>query len=249
MINTNGLLILGIPPYIFFVGIGLFFSILFYAVFIILRQKELARNLIIMFISSIGLLVGARIFGYLTNIGMAIYNGISLKEAFTGGAGIVFYGGLTGFVFSFILLQKILNKSIDKEIMNALAVSIPLFHSFARIGCFFAGCCYGRESNCIISVDYVLKNSEEVVARIPVQLIEATLNFSMFILMLFLLLKRKEKLLEKYFIIYASYRFVIEFCRGDKARGVFGPLSFSQMYSLLIIVTVILLWFRRKKTT
>ena len=39
-----------------------------------------------------------------------------------------------------------------------------------------------------------------------------------------------------YLIAYAIFRFVIEFFRGDAVRGGFGPLSFSQVVSLLILV-------------
>ena len=42
------------------------------------------------------------------------------------------------------------------------------FHMFGRIGCFFAGCCYGKEANW----GFALENEPEIL-RIPIQLIES----------------------------------------------------------------------------
>ena len=42
-----------------------------------------------------------------------------------------------------------------------------------------------------------------------------------------------------YLWAYASFRFLIEFFRGDALRGGFGPLSFSQWVSLCLLVGLI----------
>ena len=72
------------------------------------------------------------------------------------------------------------------EYRDILAVIIPIFHFFGRIGCFFAGCCYGKITNSNISVIYTNKIDNTIVtaSRIPTQLIEAGLNFVLFLCIL-----------------------------------------------------------------
>ena len=236
-INTHDISIFGIPPYFFFAGIGFVAAVSYYLLSIAKANHSVNKNGIIMLLSLIGLAAGAMGFGFLTKLAIALYNNIPITIEYFSNVGIVFYGGLTGFVLTFLLLQKIINKELNLEIINITAVSIPLFHGFARIGCFFAGCCYGKEIDTFISVNYVPADLSIASMRIPVQLIEAGVNFLIFGLLMILSKKyRNKNLLILYLFIYALCRFVLEFIRGDAARGEFGILTFSQIYSLLIII-------------
>lgn len=240
MVDTNIFTVFNIPPYYFFAGIGLVFAFAFYILSIGFRHKPVDRNALILFASFIGLLGGAIGFGYLTGLCKTLFTGEPFRSI-----GIVFYGGLTGFVITFLVLQKIINKSIDKTILNIFAASIPLFHSFARVGCFFAGCCYGKTADTFICVDYILKGTTEVISVIPVQLIEAALNMILFFILWRILKKHPEKnILPIYLFTYAVFRFILEFLRGDSIRGMFGILSFSQIYSLIIILALIIIKIR-----
>ena len=57
-------------------------------------------------------------------------------------SGFIFYGGLIGaFVGALIYIKKY---KLNPDLFFKLLVpTIPLVHSIGRIGCFFAGCCYG----------------------------------------------------------------------------------------------------------
>lgn len=239
VVNTNNMLILGIPPYFFFVGIGAAVAISYYLLSLAKTNHSVNKNGVILLLSVIGLVIGAVFFGFLTKLAIALYNDIPINENYFSNLGIVFYGGLTGFVVTFICLQKIINKEINIEIINILAVTIPLFHCFARVGCFFAGCCYGKELDTFISINYIPADLNVAAPRIPVQLIEAGANLLIFVF-LFILSKKQQKrnLLIWYLSIYAVCRFALEFIRGDAVRGEFGCLSFSQVYSLLIIAGI-----------
>ena len=248
MIDTNNFSVFGIAPYYFFAGLGLVFAFAFYILNVSFSGKNVNKHAIILFLSFIGLGIGAVAFGCLSKICIAIYTNSSILSAFASGVGIVFYGGMTGFVFTFMLLQKKLNKTVDRTVVNILAVSIPLFHAFARVGCFFAGCCYGSELNTFISVNYILRGSSEIISVFPVQLVEAILNFVLFLVLWYILKKHSDKvILPIYLFSYAIYRFLLEFLRGDTYRGKFGLLSFSQIYSLLIIITIVLFRFRKDR--
>jgi len=151
--------------------------------------------------------------------------------------GIVFYGGLIGLLIAFTILSRYSKQ--DARILNILAVCIPLFHSIARIGCFFGGCCFGRESHGPLSINYTTKIFGNVVTayRIPVQLIEAGFNFLLFTYLLHLIRGKdwtNKSILRKYLLLYTIGRFIIEFFRGDLIRGVIHGISFSQVISALI---------------
>jgi prolipoprotein diacylglyceryltransferase len=57
--------------------------------------------------------------------------------------GFVFYGGVIGAILGFFLYAKQYKLQFFPLLENAVP-SIPLIHSIGRIGCFLAGCCYGK---------------------------------------------------------------------------------------------------------
>ena len=139
----------------------------------------------------------------------------------------------------------------DICIMDVLAVCIPLFHSIARIGCFFGGCCFGKESHSHIAINYTTTVFDEVTTayRIPTQLIEAAFNLILFLYLLHLLCSKEWKsknILRRYLLIYSIGRFIIEFFRGDLVRGVIHGVSFSQLISVLIWIYLLVTFHKRR---
>ena len=57
-------------------------------------------------------------------------------------SGLVYYGGLIGGILTAFLTVKLLKEDVDKVVLS-IVPCIPLGHSFGRLGCLFAGCCYG----------------------------------------------------------------------------------------------------------
>ena len=130
------------------------------------------------------------------------------------------------------------------EAINVLAVCIPLFHSVSRVGCFFGGCCYGKESNSLFTINYTTRELGEIITaqRIPIQLIEAIFNLGIFLYLLKLIHSdnwENQHILKKYLLVYSIGRFIIEFLRGDIARGVIFGVSFSQIISICIWVLLV----------
>lgn len=157
-----------------------------------------------------------------------------LNEIFGGG---VFYGGLLATLVSGIAVLKI--KGVDKApYTDGAAVSLPLFHAFGRIGCFFSGCCYGIESEFGFVTYNATVSSCNGVVRFPVQLLSALLLFALSG-SLFVLFKRnilKGKLLFVYLGAYSVGRFFIEFLRGDEIRGKIWIFSTSQFISICLLI-------------
>ena len=154
--------------------------------------------------------------------------------------GMVFYGGLYGGLLAGLVFAKI-KKYPKDELCDVVALFIPLFHAFGRVGCFFAGCCFGVESEFGFSGRVYATGMRENITRLPVQLLEAlclVLLFG-FVAVLFSRKKARGKLIFVYLLAYAVLRFVLEFLRGDEIRGSLLWLSTSQWISLVTFVWVI----------
>lgn len=209
--------------------------------------------------AAIGSLLGGHLLYGLTNIPVAV---ACLKAVPQAGflktakalvmlfSGSVFYGGLFG---SLWLARWVIRKedSIHRDrLYDLYAVSIPLFHTFGRIGCFLGGCCYGKESSFGFTVTgNTLVPDINGVCRFPVALFEAGGNLLIFVLLLWMWQKKRltGRLTLLYLLCYAPLRFVLEFRRGDAIRGVWFSLSTSQWISLLTAATALILWRRARR--
>ena len=180
----------------------------------------------------VGALFGAKAFQL---IGLIVRDGRSADfwtlehwKGLVPGVG-VFYGGLIGgFLAVLIYIRKYKLDFLD--VTDILVPCVLLFCTFGRIGCFLAGCCYGREAHWGIAPQH------GAAPLVPVQLFEAGLTFFTMAAILIFRPERKRPgmLLPLYILVYAAGRFIIEFFRGDMQRGVY-LLSTSQWISLLMI--------------
>lgn len=187
----------------------------------------------ILSLSLLPLYLGAKLFGVLSlatyrlGLGMPVSLGSLIEDS-----GIVFYGGMLFFLLSADLAIRRFVLYRRASSWGLVALVVPLFHGFARIGCYFGRCCYG-----VVAKGALFAHFYE--HRLPVQLIESGFNFLLFIALLLLYDHRprsRGKLVRVYLWAYATFRFLIEFFRADAVRGGFGPLSFSQWVSVCILV-------------
>lgn len=224
-----------IPSYTFFAVLGGICVALF-LFFRLDKYKFLFSDFLKMFaLCLVCGFLGSRIVFIFSRIPWLIFN-FSLKallSTFLGG-GFVFYGGLFGVLIGVYIYTKKYDYT-TKTIMNMIVPAIPLFHILGRIGCFFAGCCYGFKFPSAISLGIIS------IDRFPTQLVEALFNLILFFIIL-RIQKKKPTLdyLRIYLLSYATFRFIIEFTRGDLVRGVFWGISTSQIISLIIIAYYII---------
>ena len=143
--------------------------------------------------------------------------------------GFVFYGGLFGGFIAVLVFSKIYKISLNEILPLVISVT-PLIHAFGRIGCLFAGCCYGIEWTRWSAI--FLHNAY----RFPVQLLEAALNLVLFYLLQIFFARKKEIVISLYIGGYGMIRFFCEFFRGDEGRGFIGSLSVSAWISIMFIV-------------
>lgn len=249
--NTVNFNIFGIPPYFFCAVVGLVAAVCLNIILISCKKYCLQEHMKVLIISIINMLIFARLFGCLSGI----YRAIGVSELITfdtiKNTGIVFYGGLFGFLLAYYCGIKSRMITIkEPHAIDILAVSIPLFHAIARTGCFFAGCCYGIESD-ILSINYTIMDDgiTNTTNRIPVQLIEVFFNGVLFIYLFALVCKddwKNKNLLLKYIILYSCCRFFLEFIRGDTVRGLIYGISFSQFITIVIWIVLFIVALKNK---
>jgi phosphatidylglycerol:prolipoprotein diacylglycerol transferase len=112
-------------------------------------------------------------------------------------------------------------------------IYVPLTFAISRLGCFFAGCCYGIPTSCFTGILYT---DPECLAPLyeylhPTQLYSAGLEFLLFIFLFTLgqkKLKKTGQLFGTYFILMGMERFMVDFLRGDRTL-VSDSFSFSQI--------------------
>lgn len=117
--------------------------------------------------------------------------------------------------------------------------SVALAQGFGRIGCLFAGCCYGLSTDspfCIIFPEN--SSAPGGIPLIPTQIISSGLNFIHFFILIWFAKRNKKdgRVAALYLILYSAGRFVLEFFRGDLIRGSVGVLSTSQFISVFVII-------------
>jgi len=168
--------------------------------------------------------------------------------------GLMFYGG---FILSFVvfLVWCFVKKERPLALADLLAAVIPLGHAFGRIGCFFYGCCYGRDSDAWCAVTFPMgspswyEHGRRMVSVLPTQLFEAAALLVLFggLMFVWFKFKRREGLIAGLYLVgYAVIRFGIEYLRGDP-RAAVGPFSISQAISLCLLAVgfLFVLWSHR----
>lgn len=227
-----------LPSYAVLAFIGAFISISF-AYFRIDRAKvDFSDFLKLIGICALGGFLGSKFLFSITQIPDLITNfSFSKLLLLFPTSGFVFYGGLFGVLWALSLYVKYTANYSKTTLFYLIAPCIPLFHAFGRIGCFLAGCCYGIRPHTPIELFGLIK-----FYQIPVQLIESFFEFCLFVLLLLIEYKYKhvQNLLSIYMIVYAIFRFGIEFFRGDIVRGIWLGLSTAQWISIAIILYYII---------
>ena len=221
---------------------GLCIAVGFFAAlqYVIARSKNIgiSKNQIydLFFYLILSGILGARIFYVLININYFIKNPIEIVQVYKGG--LVYYGGfLSAVIFGVFYLYK---KNISiKKILDLFSPALALGHVFGRIGCFFSGCCYGKETDFFLAINN----------RYPTQLFESFGNLIIFIVLNNCYKKKKidGAVFILYLFLYSILRFFIEFLRGDERGFFILGLSIAQIISIFIFIIAFLICIRWEK--
>ena len=169
-------------------------------------------------------------------------------------AGGVFSGGLIAALATAIWYIR-RNHMPALATCDAFAPGLAMGHAIGRVGCFAAGCCYGKQTHAIWGVTF--KNplahawvgTPLGIALEPTQLFESAVELANFFILTWLLARKKfdGQVIGAYLFLYGIARFFLEFLRDDPGRGeVFhGAMSGTQLISIGLVVAGGLIWWLR----
>ena len=187
----------------------------------------------------------------------------------------VFYGGFLGALIASVIVMRIYKLDWWRT-ADAFAPGIIIGQAIGRLGCFSAGCCWGKPTDGICGVHFSERGHELTSVPIkvsdltdpiqrsfweqklgdlsaplhlhPVQLYEVGAAILIFIILLVMARKRKfyGQIVLVYAMLYAVARFIIEFWRDDPRGGLLG-LSTSQFIAAVIFVGSLIAYMYRAK--
>ena len=195
--------------------------------------------------------VGGKVLFYLEDPGYYLDPPSNMLKNFR--TGFVFYGSLL-----FALPTAVWFFRKEKwplwSMLDLLAITATIIHACGRMGCFFAGCCYGLPTDSPLGITFTHEHSKAKPlgeALHPTQLYSVFLISSILVVLwMFKRHKRFEgQLFFIYIMLYAAGRAVIEIFRGDLRRGfiIDDWLSHSQFISILLIAGAAWVYFRLSK--
>lgn len=203
-------------------------------------DPKLIENLF--FTVLISALIGARLLYVLLNWPDYSHQPLKIFKIWEGG--LVFYGGfLLSLVAFYLFIRKHhLNFWLVADIFAPLVI---LGQAIGRMGCFFAGCCYGKPTTLPWGV--IFPNLKDTLAPPGISLHPTQIYESAGDLVVFFWLyttRRKKKyngqVFKNYVLGYALVRFIVEFFRGDERGPVFLNLPFTQWLALLFFFLALL---------
>lgn len=234
------------PLYLNNYGLAIFIGIL---VFIHLANKNKRREQLtskdkfinIVVYGTIAGVAGGRLLNILTN-----WQSYTLFEAFAfWEPGYSVLGSIISItIFLYWYLKK---ESIPvKPFFDLVGIYAPLLQSISRVGCFFAGCCFGAKTNVAWAITYTHPDSATHAAYMftpihPTQLYSSILLFIAFWIMLQLekRLKTPGLLFTSYLMLSSTERFIVDFWRADRefySLEILKSLSIHQWISMVIFI-------------
>jgi phosphatidylglycerol:prolipoprotein diacylglycerol transferase len=208
-------------------------------------------------------LAGARILHVAVN--WSDYAAQPLAAVWLFDGGLVWLGAFLGYA-AFVAGYSAWHK-LGASFFDALAVGLPIGHGVSRIGCFLAGCCWGRPTElfgvrfgpgsiafeALLRDGRLLPGATSTLALHPTQLYEAAFELSLGV---FLFLRSRSEAWRArpgalaciYIFAYSGARFLLEMLRDDPDRSFLmripdgAPLVLSTSQVLSIALSLLGLW-------
>ncbi len=215
-------------------------------------QKEgipFERVVDLFFYTILSAIIGSRVLFVLINFDVYRTNPLQIFKIWEGG--LVFYGGLllaVGVSIGYLRWHRLpIWKMAD---LFSPFIALGLF--FGRVGCFFAGCCYGKETSLPWGITFTDPNS---LARLnvplhPTQLYDAANGLAIFFFLNWME-RRKTfdgQILWLFLFLYSTTRFFIEMLRDDPRGFLFQDLlSTSQGIGVFLAILSLFMLFYLKK--
>ena len=153
--------------------------------------------------------------------------------------GVTGYGGLIGTILSSLIYYFIYK---DNRFIKYSIISLPLMYGFAKLACFFNGCCIGIPYDGPFAVTYVFRNNDSF---FPIQLVE-TISFVLLFQVCNLINKHKNVIYITLILTFVI-KFLLDFLRYSH---IYEFLSNNQKMSIILCIVTIIIYFinRYKKS-
>jgi phosphatidylglycerol:prolipoprotein diacylglycerol transferase len=199
---------------------------------------------------ALGGIAGAKLFMFLFDWNFYFHNPQEIFTLSTLQAAGVFHGGLL--VAMLVAVLYIRQQRLPLLLtLDTFAPGIALGHAIGRLGCFAAGCCWGKECHLPWAVYFRSQEAAQVPLGVPLhpaQLYESATNLLIFGLLYRLTgrMHRDGQIFGLYLVLYGIARFIIEFFRVHEQSLIFD-LSLTQWISVgLVALGAVILWARQR---
>jgi phosphatidylglycerol:prolipoprotein diacylglycerol transferase len=180
--------------------------------------------------------------------------------------GLVFYGGVIAAGITAVVYLR-WKKLPFLAYADALVPSLALGHFLGRVGCFLAGCCWGRLAEASLpwavrfpagsaafhafssdpryGPEFLSGDHLHTAPLHPAQLYEALGELGLFLALVLFVRPRRRfegQLLASWLLAYAGLRGLVELFRGDLQRRLVWGLNSEQWTSVAILAVGIAVW-------
>ncbi|HZE95420.1 MAG TPA: prolipoprotein diacylglyceryl transferase family protein [Planctomycetota bacterium] len=202
--------------------------------------------------------VGARLYYFLP---LWFRGQIAFGQLFSTWAdGSGFYGAFIGGAMALGIAAKAKGMPVPAT-WDATMGMVPLGFGIGKVGCFLAGCCYGRlsphgvgfakDSLCYVTqlrAGQIRSGAAVSLPVVPIQLFDALFGLALYgaLVLLGRRSKRPGEVFAACAVGYSCYRFFIEFVRDDPDRRTFGSslLTDSQWTAIVVFLAGAACWIR-----
>jgi len=198
------------------------------------------------FIIILSAIIGSRVMYVLMNASYYRHAPLDMLKIWEGG--LVFSGGVIGVVLTMVWYIKRNGLPLGK-IADLWAPAIAIGQGIGRIGCFMAGCCYGKPTDLIWGVTFTHSHSLASPLNVPLhptQIYSSISGFIIFLVVLLLYLRKKfqGQVFLWFLILHSTARLATERFRGDDRGILLGSnMSMTQLVAVLILISSVTILF------
>jgi phosphatidylglycerol---prolipoprotein diacylglyceryl transferase len=190
------------------------------------------------FVSIVWGMVGARLLFVMINFPHFRAHPIDALKIWQGG--LVFSGGLVAVVVSLLWYSRRHGLSF-RMLGDLCAPGVSIGQAIGRIGCFMAGCCYGKPTGGPCSVVFTHPDSLAPlnIPLHPTQLYDALVGLLIFAVLLILHGRKKYQgqVMLWFLILHSTGRLLVEKFRADHRGWIPGTdMSVTQLVAMLILL-------------
>ncbi len=158
------------------------------------------------------------------------------------GIGIGFSGlGAAIGLITGVFISGIIIKDKPDLVMTSFVVAAPLMYGLAKIGCFLAGCCHGKEYYGPFAVVY---SNEHAGSYFPIQLVDMVIFILLHVFAVIITNKMKNKVRAIYIILGVTIpvRFAIEYTRYYHDGSLIAPGQVTVLIAGVLAVIMVFVW-------